>query len=490
MLFTRCPGCQTTFRITADTLRVANGAVRCGSCATVFSAFSGLQQDTLKDNLQSDDEFLSPTLQMQELAKLAEFAGPELDETPAQAPESESEVADLELPAEPADDAPSTVEDPLDADDGNPDVPVVDTRAASEEDSAADDKADSRLEPEGDTATEALAPNEPPELVAEASPGESSDKLQFDAPADEWAQLLSEIEESTEEQAGTADETSDSDQEPSDDEAQPESEGYWNVGDPAATESWSEIEISGDEKIGHERVAVGELDTEEATNEPLGDEQTEADVAELLDAESDISAEEIDATLSADPDPELVEALEAALPSPVTDERRPYLWTASSAVLIVALAFQIVHHFRAPLAGQTVVGPLVRGAYGLFGLEVVPEWDLDQYEILNWVATEAGLGNLRITAQIRNNGPRTQPYPYIHLELKDRWEAVVGSRVFEPVEYLQPDAGLGNLMDAGATVPADFAVVDPGEDAYGFELDVCVQRDADELSCASQRVFE
>ena len=137
-----------------------------------------------------------------------------------------------------------------------------------------------------------------------------------------------------------------------------------------------------------------------------------------------------------------------------------------------------------------MIGPVVQGAYSLFGVQLVPDWDLDQYEILNWVATEAGLGNLRITAQIRNNGPRTQPYPHIHLELKDRWEAVVGSRVFEPVEYLQPNADFDSAMIAGVTVPADFAVVDPGEDAYGFELDVCIQREAGLLSCSSQQVFE
>jgi predicted Zn finger-like uncharacterized protein len=110
MLFTRCPGCQTTFRITADTLRVANGAVRCGSCATVFSAFSGLQQNTLEDDRKADDEFLSPTLQMQELASLEELASPELDDTPAAEPEDAPEAAAEDPQLAPADDEPSELE--------------------------------------------------------------------------------------------------------------------------------------------------------------------------------------------------------------------------------------------------------------------------------------------------------------------------------------------------------------------------------------------
>ncbi len=38
MLYTRCPACTTTFRITADALGEAGGQVRCGRCATVFNA--------------------------------------------------------------------------------------------------------------------------------------------------------------------------------------------------------------------------------------------------------------------------------------------------------------------------------------------------------------------------------------------------------------------------------------------------------------------
>ena len=38
MLYTRCPACTTTFRISADALGEAGGQVRCGRCETVFNA--------------------------------------------------------------------------------------------------------------------------------------------------------------------------------------------------------------------------------------------------------------------------------------------------------------------------------------------------------------------------------------------------------------------------------------------------------------------
>ena len=37
-MVTRCPQCHTSFRVTEDHLKLANGAVRCGSCLLVFQA--------------------------------------------------------------------------------------------------------------------------------------------------------------------------------------------------------------------------------------------------------------------------------------------------------------------------------------------------------------------------------------------------------------------------------------------------------------------
>jgi predicted Zn finger-like uncharacterized protein len=40
MLLTRCPECDTTFRVTDETLKKASGQVRCGRCASVFNAYA------------------------------------------------------------------------------------------------------------------------------------------------------------------------------------------------------------------------------------------------------------------------------------------------------------------------------------------------------------------------------------------------------------------------------------------------------------------
>ena len=43
-MFTRCPSCQTVFRVRPELLRVAHGQVRCGRCDAVFNALDSLAE--------------------------------------------------------------------------------------------------------------------------------------------------------------------------------------------------------------------------------------------------------------------------------------------------------------------------------------------------------------------------------------------------------------------------------------------------------------
>ena len=143
--------------------------------------------------------------------------------------------------------------------------------------------------------------------------------------------------------------------------------------------------------------------------------------------------------------------------------------------------------------GIATFGPWLTATYKTLGGEIAPSWDVHQYEIIDWVATAEpnarGLGSLKITARIQNRGPLRQPYPAVQLRLKDRWEAAVGSRMFTPAEYLPRDTPRGRLMSPGETARAEIEVVDPGPDAYGFELDVCIEVEASLVTCGTDEVF-
>ncbi len=176
-------------------------------------------------------------------------------------------------------------------------------------------------------------------------------------------------------------------------------------------------------------------------------------------------------------------------------ERKPASrwWSAAAVFALLALGAQAVHHFRADLAGHATFGPPIRNAYALVGTEIEPRWDVRQYEILDWVATAEpnarGLGSLKITARIQNRGLLRQPYPAVQLRLKDRWDKAVSSRMFTPAEYLPRESPRERLMAPGETTRAEMEVVDPGPDAYGFELDVCIEVEASLVTCGTDEVF-
>lgn len=223
-----------------------------------------------------------------------------------------------------------------------------------------------------------------------------------------------------------------------------------------------------------EDAETGEMEVDPAAlaSAPISDER----VHEVLENAADAPASEV---------PFPLDALRAP--------RSSRWWTAGALLALVALGAQAAHHFRTDLVGRAVIGPLVRHAYGMLGVTVSPRWDVRQYEILDWVATaepnSRGQGTLRITARIFNRGPQPQPYPSVQLRLKDRWEAAVGSRVFAPAEYLGANASAEQLMTPGETARAQIEVVDPGPDAYGFELDVCIEVERDRISCGTDKVF-
>ena len=249
------------------------------------------------------------------------------------------------------------------------------------------------------------------------------------------------------------------------------------------------------------------LETKRAQNGPVASVGTAAVADVLSDAEvaaadaaaearADAAARDTGAISATDVERVLTDDSAAALTSVWARAEEPprnRWWTVATALALLALGAQMIHYFRADLAGHPTFGPWLTATYKVFGVDVAPNWDVHQYEIIDWVATAEpnarGLGSLKITARIQNRGPQRQPYPAVQLRLKDRYETALGSRMFSPAEYLPRDTPSGRLMSPGETARAEIEVVDPGPDAYGFELDVCIEVEASLVTCGTDEVF-
>ncbi len=125
---TRCPDCQTTFRVTPDQLKARAGKVRCGQCQSVFNALDSLLEDS--ENATAPASPAIPAAPAALDAKTPSVMD-ELPPSPAEAHvESETEVRFVADPTLPP---PDALEDWLDDTEDTPDPasPDDETMAAS-----------------------------------------------------------------------------------------------------------------------------------------------------------------------------------------------------------------------------------------------------------------------------------------------------------------------------------------------------------------------
>jgi predicted Zn finger-like uncharacterized protein len=163
------------------------------------------------------------------------------------------------------------------------------------------------------------------------------------------------------------------------------------------------------------------------------------------------------------------------------------LWLGAAVVSALLLAAQIVHQNREWFAaqGHGPMGAVVRALYGALGAPLPAPANLSAYELRQWGVTgdPDANGTLRVRASILNTAAQLQPYPLLRVMLADRFGKNIGRRDFEPAEYLgRPTV---KLLAPGERVDATLAILDPGKNAEGFEIDVCLRGVDRKISCAS-----
>ncbi len=161
-------------------------------------------------------------------------------------------------------------------------------------------------------------------------------------------------------------------------------------------------------------------------------------------------------------------------------------WSAGGFALAVVLAAQVIHHFRQDLVRHPQVGPPLRAAYERLGFDLLPNWDLAAFELRQWgnTADAATPGRMVVRASLTNRAAFAQPHPILRLELEDRFGATVATRDFEPADYLKNPSQSTRLIAPGSTSEAELLLADPGTEAVGYRLDVCLRESAALLRCA------
>jgi predicted Zn finger-like uncharacterized protein len=162
-------------------------------------------------------------------------------------------------------------------------------------------------------------------------------------------------------------------------------------------------------------------------------------------------------------------------------------WLAAAIAAGVVLIAQVVHQNREWLAAHAPLGGSLRALYSKMGTPVAPPANLSAYQLRQWGVTgdPDGDGTLRVRASILNTAAQLEPYPLLRVTLANRFGGSIGTRDFEPSEYLgKPTA---KLLAPGERTDATLDILDPGKNAEGFEIDVCLRGADRRVSCANDK---
>lgn len=380
-MFTVCPKCALTLAVTAADLRVGQGYVRCGRCASVFNALAGLHDESRSADL------------------------PPAADRRAATPSSPPPPLMMEVPAAPAAEA----------------------------------------EPDAGMTGLAVDP-------------ESPDTMEFALGSADLAQIF------------VAPEIAEGD---------------------AASGTFESIVLEGDLPGAAADEAIESLTQELAA--------ADAELELIARASRDAVADPGSATMQ-------VEALQPqAAPPPVyrdsfqmraedvdAFEEEEALsqgsrWYGIAAAALGALLLvQVVHRYRNELALSPALNGPLTALYAGFGHPLAPRWNPAALDVrqLGAIAPSGTTGELLVRASIRNEASRAQPMPLLRLTLQDRYGKRIASRDLKPAEYLGARAGASAFLSAGQRVDAEVAVVDPGNNAVGFEVDACLPNGTGGVACA------
>ena len=155
--------------------------------------------------------------------------------------------------------------------------------------------------------------------------------------------------------------------------------------------------------------------------------------------------------------------------APVAVRRRGEWWLL--ALLTLGLAGQLFFGERATLAANAQLRPVVETACDAIGCSLPPWREPTAFTMLarDVIAVPERPGVLRVQASFRNDARWAQPWPALVLTLSDADNRTLGTRRFEPRDYLG-DAPASSLLAPGQATQLAFDIVEPAPNVVAFDF--------------------
>jgi predicted Zn finger-like uncharacterized protein len=162
-------------------------------------------------------------------------------------------------------------------------------------------------------------------------------------------------------------------------------------------------------------------------------------------------------------------------------------WWIAAGFLCVSLFSQFIHYNRDMLAASTRYGAATHSFYDRLNATLYPAWRLDAYKVRGSEVIGGADSALEIIAKIEITGEQIVGFPLIRVSLRDRWSNPVAGKIFSPAEYLTEGEPSADKLSPGQIIAVQISVEDPGSEAQGYELDVCMPRRHSGLECQSDK---
>lgn len=441
-MYTRCPQCHTTFRLTATQLKAAQGMVRCGHCQAVFQAM-----DSLFDRPEPRQEAPQSQLNHEALNRLNEVS-------PAVSPAEPTPVAPAPvMEPEPTYQAPGAATTPT------PEAPPLPGQLESLSALFAEQAPTVAARPAPEPAVEELIV--PSEGRAESLPPDNNAPAFMPWPEPAATHVPSALPITPASESHHRDET----------DATTARSAETPVPPPPTVKFEPPVAPSFEPPAAN-MAAVPQPTQDESKTTPNsaatggpGESATDAFMAALREAQQQAST--------------LAEAANKPMPYAIPERPgwKPVLalaaWLIGSLALLVLLGLQYAYFNRDTLSQN----PLLRPALEAMCLELrctLPlREDISKFELRDRkVESHPSESNgLMITAQIVNRADFVQPYPELEITFKNLQDKLIVKRSFLPEEYLQ-GVDISRGFPASQYVSIVLEIVDPGPIAinYYFEF--------------------
>jgi hypothetical protein len=164
------------------------------------------------------------------------------------------------------------------------------------------------------------------------------------------------------------------------------------------------------------------------------------------------------------------------MPAELTAERpgsgaATMLWALGIVLMCGTLVLQYLYYHRLQLVENPQLRPLLTTLCELTDCELPPRRDLGRIELTEHLMQfhPNYEQSLLINATLANRADFDQPYPLVEIVMTDIEQRVVAQRRFTPEQYLH-NYRRGDSFRANSEVPLQLEVLDPGNDAVGFEF--------------------